>query len=78
MEAAVTEGRKRKSAGEVYSVVADKAKKLYHIAHGRRENTSPPYDSERLRTISRESVDGDVDRLRSASELFKERSVTRP
>jgi hypothetical protein len=77
MEAAVVKDRAHRSVGEVYAMVSDKARRLYHIAHGRRENTSPPYDGDRLRKISDESVDGDVDRFRSSAAMFEERSVTR-
>ena len=70
--------RKRMTASEAYDVVSDRARKLYHIAHGRRDNSGEDYDGERLKKLSSESIDGDVDRLRESAELFKTRSISRP
>lgn len=68
---------KKMTASEAYAAVALKDGLLYHIAHARKENSGEDYDGEALKRISADTVAKDVEQMRSASALFRERSIVR-
>ena len=61
----------------IYASVTNRGKLLYHIAHGRKENTDREYDGEELVAIAKKRARRDISKLRAASEEFRHRSIPR-
>ena len=67
----------RMTASEAYAAVAQQDGLLYHIAHARKENSANDYDGNALKRVSADTVSGDIESMREASELFRSRSISR-
>ena len=71
-------GRKsREEIAKLYQVVSSKDGLLYHIAHGRRENSGVEYSGEKLCAISASRAPIDVHKLKEAASMFRGKSMQR-
>ena len=69
--------KSREEIAAVYGRLSSDESLAYHIAHGRKENSSAPYDGKKLVEISKTRKQIDVRRLKEAAEQFRVRSIPR-
>ncbi len=73
----MTETKSRMTASQAYAAVAQQDGLLYHIAHARKENSADDYDGNALKATSAATSSSDIQQMRDASALFRERSIPR-